>query len=224
MTVISDRPFNSKTEDPNWDTANSGPLTIITDATAPQSPSNVLRETYPATFVGGTSHGSTRIDFTPTRRVFYACWYAKYSANFQNHLTDVNKECYTWANGAGIMYFMAHGNGTGPNATLRPHVVAQGTPADGDFSPLLLPSAQCRRGQWDLTEFVLVGNSAGAADGSVDWYINGVHVGQVNGQAWTTGATAWEAFEFQPIWGGTTDAVVADMTLDWDHVYISGKA
>ncbi len=216
MTLLNERPFNSLTENPGWITNN---LTITQDATAPKSPVNIIRATYPAGFAGGSSPGIAEFSH-PGHRVIYISYWAKLSANFWGHLTGVNKQLYEWGNGNGIFYFEAAGVGSG---SLTPRVVLQGTPADAVLSPNLVPTARIPRGVWYNVEIVLNGNSSGSADGSVDWWLDGVHVGSYTGLQYTSGATSWGIFQFQPVWGGVTDVVPATMTLDWDHLYISGK-
>jgi hypothetical protein len=216
MTLLNERPFNSLTENPGWITNG---LSITQDATAPKSPSNVIRATYPAGFAGGSSPGTAEFSH-PGHRVIYISYWAKLSANFWGHLTGVNKQLYEWGNGNGIFYFEAAGVGSG---SLTPRVVLQGTPADAVLSPNLVPTARIPRGVWYNVEIVLNGNSSGAADGSVDWWLDGVHIGSYSGRQFTSGATSWGIFQFQPVWGGVTDVVPATMTQDWDHFYISGK-
>jgi hypothetical protein len=217
MTPINERSFDSLGEDPSWYTAG---FTIAQDATAPKSPSNVLRATYQAGFAGGSSPGVGEKSFTG-RRVLYISYWAKLSSNFWGHVTGVNKQIYVWANGNPIFYFEGLGVGT---QALTPRVVIQGTPRDQVLGPNLVPSAVIPRGQWYRIEIVLTGNSSGAVDGAVDWWVDGVHVGSVNsGIQWTTSATTWDIFSLRAIWGGVGDVVPATMYLDTDHVYLSGK-
>ena len=216
MTLLTERPFNSLTEDAGWITQG---LSIAQDASAPKSPTSVIRATYPAGFVGGSAPGVAEFSHAG-HRVIYISYWAKLSSNFWGHLTSVNKQLYEWGNGIGLFYFEASGVGSDP---LVPRVVLQGTPADAVLDPNLVPTATIPRGVWYQVEIVLNGNSSGAADGTVDWWLNGVHVGSYSGRQFTSGATVWGIFQFQPIWGGITDAVPATMTQDWDHLYISGK-
>ena len=222
MTLIDERPFNSLNEhaapySPAWDTDTN--LTIVQDATAPKSPSNVLRWTYPAGFAGGSAPGHTGTAHSG-QRVMYISYWGKLSTNFWGHLTAVNKQLYEWANGSNVFYFEARGVGSG---TLRPSICLQGTLTDGNYSPNLVPTAEIIRGQWYHVEIVLTGNSSGTADGSVDWWLDGVHVGSRTSLQFTSSATSWGIFEFTPVWGGVTDNVPATMTFDVDHVYLSGK-
>ena len=228
MTFIDQRAFNSLTENaaphvPAWDTDNS--LTIVQDATAPISPSNVIRVTYPTGFTSGQAPGHAGVPFTGYK-TFYIRFAAKLSLNWFGEDSGYCKYFYVWENGSLEGFFFAsQGAGTSP---LSPWVMLQGVTVfpngNGNWSPNLVPSAQIIRGQWQVYEFVLVGNSAGVADGSVDWYLDGVHIGHVSGIQWTPGAAVFNQMDFRPIWGGTGPTPVpATQTMDWDHVYMSGK-
>jgi len=234
MTFIDQRPFNTLDENasphsPAWDTDST--LTIVQDATAPISPSNVIRVTYPTGFVAGSAPGHAGVYFGPTGyKTFYIRFAAKLSLNFYGQQSSYSKFFYVWQNNSSLegFYFAAHGTGTDP---LEPDTflqgitsfpVVNGTPT-GNLAPNLVPTALIIRGQWQIFEFVLVGNSAGTADGSVDWYVDGVHVGSVGGIQWTPGAATFSQMDFRPVWGGAGGTVPATMTMDWDHVYMSGK-
>ena len=226
MTLIDERPFNSLTETdsphvPFWFRAGGS---IVSDPTAPQSPSNVLRATYPNGFIGGSASMQTGVEGQGiSNRTFYITWWAKYSSNWFGHLTGVNKQCYFAANGsAGQAFFEANAVGTNQ---MRPAMVLQsGLGTDATFYPNLVPGATVPRGKWFNVEIVLVGNTAGNSDGTFDWYIDGVHVGHASGLKITTTATGWDRFNFDPIWGGAGDQITTgDQTLDLDDVYLSGK-
>lgn len=214
MTVQAERPFNSLGE--GW--GNAG-LTLSTDATAPRSPPSILRVTYPKGYAGGSSPGYAEASFDDSR-VFYLTYWAKLSSNFYGHPTSFNKQFYVWAAGHPIFFLDASGGG---NGNLSPKAVLQNTPSDMVLSPNLVPSAVIPRGRWYLVEIVLTGNTSGAANGVVDWWIDGAHVGSVSGIRYTSGTTAWNLFTFRPVWGGAGGTVPATMTLDLDHIYLSGK-
>jgi uncharacterized protein YjdB len=224
MTFIDQRPFNTLQENaaphvPYWDTDNS--LSIVQDTTAPRSPSNVIRATFPTGYTGGSAPGHAGTPFG-NYRTLYVSWWGKYSANWWGHLTGVNKQAYFGANGGpGQVYF--EGGGVG-SANLGPRIVLQaGLGTDFSDAPNLVPGAVIPRGAWFQIEVVLVGNTGGNSDGTIDWWLNGVHVGSRTGLKMATTAAYWDVFEFRPIWGGLGDTVPATQTLDWDHVYLSGK-
>lgn len=213
MVALAEQSFASMG---GW--GNAG-LSITTDASAPQSPPSILRVTYPAGFNGGSSPGYVEANFSG-RRVLYLAYWAKLSANFYGHPTGFNKQFYVWAGGKPIFFLDASGGG---NGSLSPKAVLQNTPADAVLPPNLVPNAAIPRGRWYSVEILLTGNTSGAGNGSVDWWIDGSHVGSVAGLRFTSSTTAWDTFTFRPVWGGAGGIVPATMTLDLDHVYLSGK-
>ena len=230
MTRIDDRPFNSLAEHaapfaPAWDTDNS--LSIISDNTAPISAPNVLRVTYPAGFPAGSAPGHAGTLHTAYKTV-YIRFAAKLSANWVGNGSGTNKYLYEWivTPNKPAFFFSAEGAGNAPLhpwARLQDIVVFPG--GSGNLSPNLVPSAEIIRGRWHTFEIILTGNSAGTADGIIDWYLDGVHVGHVAGIQWTPAATTFNTFELRPIWGGidAAPAITQDQTMDWDDVYLSGK-
>jgi len=219
MTVISDRPFNALNES-GFSDIFTGNMSFVSDASAPHSPSGVLRATFPAGFGGGTGVGSSYITFN--RRTLYVSYWAKLSANFYGHPSGVNKQAYFFTPAFdGLFYFNIRGQGAG---SLSPEVDFQSTVSEGttNFAPNLIPGAVIPRDQWYLIEVVAVGNTAGNADGSIDVYLNGAHTHH-KAMQWQSGASTWGYFYYYNDWGGVGQTVPETMTLDWDHVYLSGK-
>jgi len=158
------------------------------------------------------------------KKTAYIAVWLRHSANWYGQEAGVNKVFYmhTSTNDAPVFYFSATGVGTGD---LMPQIRLQATvsPPESNLSPNLVPSAHMVRGQWNLIEVVAVGNSAGNRDGSVDWYLNGVHVGSVTAIEWEAGGTTWQRLSFAPVWGGIGGTVPATQWLDFDHAYLSVK-
>jgi len=227
MTLIDQRQFNSIAEhaapySPAWDTDNS--LSIVQDALAPISPNNVIRVTFPAGYHSGTAPGHAGVPF-PGVKTLYIRFAAKLSLNWQGEDSGFCKYFYAWINGSGDFFFASNGTGSAP---LKPYSMLQSVAVfpngNGNWGPNLVPSALIIRGKWQTYEFILVGNTAGTADGSVDSYLDGVHITHVGGIQWTAGDGKWDTFEFRPIWGGTGATLVQQtQTMDWDNVYLSGK-
>jgi len=148
----------------------------------------------------------------------------KYSSNWTGHNTGINKQAYAWVTeGGGYTPFVmeAEGSGTGP---LKPRPILQRMiKGDGNYEPNLVPNATITRDQWFQIEIVLTGNTSGTANGSMDIYLDGVHVTSASGLQWTNGTTSWNIFELYPVWGGIGDTVPATMWAQWDHVYLSEK-
>ena len=223
MTAINERSFNSLNEDPAWENLSSPDATIVTDATAPQSPSNTVHFNYPAGFLGGGSAENTEIS-VGSYRVFYFCYWIKHSSNWQGHLTGISKHGYVWMGGNPLFVYEAEGAG---NQALHTRMALQGVVAqpntDGWYGQNLVPNATLTRGQWDYIEILLTGNTSGTANGAMDVYLNGVQVSHWTGIQYSSGTTAWNLFRIYPVWGGIGDVVSADQYLAWDHVYMSGK-
>lgn len=224
MTPISQRSFKSLRESPGWDTDNT--LSIVEDATAPISPPRVIRATYHAGFPAGSAPGHAGIAHKGYTTL-YIRFAAKLSSNWVGNGAGVSKYIYEWTGGTNPAFFFgAHGVGSAP---LIPYVYLQGIPrfpaGGGNQRPNLVPSARIIRGRWQVYEIVLTGNSAGAGNGMIDWWLDGAHVGHVSGIQWTKAATVFDVFEFRPIWGGveSVPAITQSQTMDWDHVYLSGK-
>jgi hypothetical protein len=224
MTVISERSFNALNEDPAWEDYNRP--TIVQDLTAPKSPSNIWRATYPTGFVAGSSPAAAWLTGFRYRTV-YLSWWARHSLNWYGQDAGVNKQLYVWANNTPSIVFNSQGRFTNP---LIPQVETQDLVAGGngaseqEFNPNLVPTARIVRGVWFHIELILVGNTSGTADGSIDWYQDGVHIGHVGGIQFTSGAALWTMMNLAPVWGGVGGPnVPATQYFDVDHFYMSGK-
>jgi hypothetical protein len=219
MTTLVDIPFESAI----WYNP-AGLITVETDASAPHSPPGIIRATYPAGFVAGSGPGAWDAPSLGNRKTVYVAVWMRHSANWYGQEAGVNKVFYmhTSTNDAPVFYFSATGSGTGD---LMPQIRLQQTasPPESNLSPNLVPSARMVRGQWNLIEVVAVGNSAGNKDGSVDWYLNGVHVGSYTAIEWEAGGTTWQRLSFAPVWGGIGGSVPATQWLDFDHLNVSVK-
>lgn len=229
MTFIDERGFNSLAENasphnPAWDTDGGANRFIVTDATAPHSPSNALRCLFPAGFPSdGSSGGHAGFSLPVNYKSIYLAFAFKYSANWQGHDTGINKLAYAWCNGSNK--FVMESSGSGSNA-LVPMMALQNTPDnDGIIYDCNLVPTNIVRGQWCTLEINLTGNSAATHDGAIDYYVNGVHVAHHGSLMFDAATCSWDTVECPfPIWGGVGGANVAnDMWIDYDHFYASGK-
>jgi hypothetical protein len=223
MTAISDRPFNARNELGWTDGGGTGEFDFRSDPTAPHSPPSILHAWYPAGYLGGG--GPVAYDYPLNNpRTMYIRFWTKLSANFWGHGSEVNKQCYLiTSTPSNVIVFSASGQGSGP---LRPQIRLQNTVSypgsAANLDPNLVPGATIPRDQWYMIEIVAVGNTAGKVDGSIDWYLNGVHVGSYP-MEYEAGGTVWGRFHGTTLWGGSGDIVPALMWVDWDHVYLSAK-
>jgi uncharacterized protein YjdB len=229
MTLISERAFNALNEDPLWTDEN--PAIIATDPTAPASPSKVWRGNFPAGFVGGRGPANSWLEYSFRPRTAYVRWYFKYSSNwYGTTASGINKMFYVWTNSdVPSMVIEASGSGTGP---LRLRMAGQdilkggqgyGDPANPDWDQNLVPSFEITRGVWHMAEIVLVGNTAGNADGSFDAWVDGIHVTSHTGIQFRSAAALWGNMNLDPVYGGGASVVPETQTWDLDHFYMSGK-
>lgn len=240
MTFITEQAFNS-TSQSGWllgaDYAVN--LSIISDGTAPRSPSSIAQIRYPAGFEAGSSPASVSYDFSDANaRTMYSSMWVKLSPNWVGQISTANKVVHIFINGLNRLYAFAAGSDNGP---LTPSIglqqlaqsfnaVAQGGAGIG-VSTLLRPNVagqtgvQIVRGRWHKWEMVLYAGTAGRADGTADWWIDGVKVGHYTGIPFVAagGSNRWEIFNWDPTWGGNGGAIPAEQYVWMDHVYVSGK-
>jgi hypothetical protein len=231
MTLISDRAFDARNEsgwrDDDWGNAAGGK--IIRDAKAPKSPGNILRTTLPAGFPAGGGTFSGDLTFAPMRTLYISYW-ARLSKNWEGSDSGIDKQFYVYtSSGVPSVVFTAHGSEYEPKSPVveGQYILAGGfgsDPGDPDFDPNVVATATIPRGEWYRIEMVLIGNSPGKRDGSIDWYLNGAHVGSYSKIQFTSGAAEWSLFHFTNLWSGdSTFKTRESQTLDFDHLYLSGK-
>lgn len=227
MTVISDRGFNAQGElgwTDDFSGKDGGSMTIIQDATAPHSSPNILRATFPTGFTSaGTGPGSAEKNLSSRPRTLYVSYWSRVSTNWYGHDSGVNKEFYAYAGGSPYVYFNLR---CMYNGAITPDIALQDMAVGGthDISPNLVPSARITRGQWYHIEVVLVANTANTSDGSLDWWLDGVHIGSYSGLRFSSSGATWNLVHWTTIWGGVGGPnVPATMTKDIDHMYLSGK-
>ena len=228
LTVLSDRPFNSTTstytagEDGWWDSGGGGGMTIVADATAPQSPSNVGRMNFPAGFVGGSSPASLERPIKVT--TLYVATWVKFSSNWEGHPSSgVNKILHLWIGGLNHLVITAAGTGSGPlTARISLQSITSGGNAEGGVTGIYESTAEFKRGQWHKIEVIALANTAGA-NGSVKLYLDGVLATSCSGIQFVPGSGVWDLAMWSPTWGGIGDRVTADQYMYMDHIYVSGK-
>ena len=63
----------------------------------------------------------------------------------------------------------------------------------------------------------------GTANGSLDLYLDGVHISSYKNMQFIDGDALWGDMNMDPVWGGLGGTVPATQTFDVDHFYMSGK-
>jgi hypothetical protein len=222
MSVISNEPFDVL---PSSGCRGYYAYSLVPDASAPKSPSSVFNVTFPTGFRGGDSPGLTECGISGGVSKLYASLYVQFSSNWQGHLTGVNKIIHFWIGGANHLFLLADGSGSNVlNASIGLQGIVRSPYGTGaQVKPNIVPGAQFVRGRWHHVEMYATGNTAGASDGTVELWLDGVKVSSLSGIAWTSGAPTFSTAKLDPTWGGLNDSVKSTMFMKVDELYMSGK-
>ncbi|MGI9077188.1 MAG: Ig-like domain-containing protein [Gemmatimonadaceae bacterium] len=231
--AISDRPFKSRaisrTDDAaaEWWNANAewnaAQLSIVSDVTAPISPSSVAQIRYPAGMQDGIGPAGMSLRL-PNNRAISMATAVRISANFYGHPSGVNKLNYFYmAAGKPKIYFSAQGQGMG---ALQPQIRLQGIaeqPVSRNLPLNLMPGATITRGVWHRIEFLLVANTPGQPNGEAHMWLNGTKILDSRTITYLApGEKPFDTVSITSIWGGASTANVPyDMYAWWDHAYVS---
>lgn len=222
MTVLTDRRF-AKLDEMGWEDEGTGRVT--SDATTP----SFLRTTLPAGFVAGSGNADGNFSFTP-RRTLYVDFTARYSDNWVGGEAGLDKLFYVYEKGeTPSLVFVASGSGKSKKAALMEgqEILAggagHGDAANPDWGPNQGVPAEIVRGRWFRGEAVLVGNTQGKADGTIEFFLDGVRVISYSGIKFVTGDCLWALMHYTNIWTGSSGKVPASQTLDFSHFYLSAK-
>jgi uncharacterized protein YjdB len=229
MNTITERPFSAISEGGWGVVAASGctcNFSIVSDPTAPKSPSSIGQILYPAGFAAGGEPVNVYTVLSPQYRTLYVGIWLKMSSNFQGNPTLVNKMIHLFTGGSNHVVPTIWGS---DNGMLQAGILLQGIVTDGtgksasNLYPNLGPTGEIVRGQWHHLEYVLVGNTSGTANGSAEWWLDGVKVGSYSNMQFVSGSSTWEQLAWAPTWGGVIGTVNSAMTESFDHIRVSGK-
>lgn len=236
FTVISDRAFNADGENgwsANTDAGNH--FSIVTDATAPRSPSNVGQANYPIGWnIGGNDPISTQIAIASGNysQLYHSFW-VKLSSNWIPHPSGTNKIGFTTIGGTPNTYLcfqhssfpmsaffkMQNGsqtnspdtNGNNPGVNLGPNV--SDVPLNANI--------------WYHWEVLMQFNTASNYDGVARWWINGTEAGRWTNIRYSTTTHIFgegSGVSWKPIYGGSGSGTLSVAMQMWmDHYYLSGK-
>jgi hypothetical protein len=253
MTLLTERGFAAVSED-GWSTTKITNLSIVTDATAPQSPSAVGAIRYQTTLTKGTEPiVVAKTTGSGTTLLYLDCWF-QYDTNWWGDGSGVNKIFHLWNGGGGgtgttnrivLAAFGAHTNNL--KAQLRLQSCDTGTGVNTAYNPThsgtfnLDPNvdaaaAQIHRGQWHRWTYCCQLNTPGVADGWMQWWLDGTLVGSYGRPDSPSGATAgvsilpatasrrWYEVQLAPTYGGTAEQPPYEQYLYVDHIYVSLRA
>lgn len=200
---------------------------IVSDPTAPHSPSNVMEYSRPVNSIGNTS--CTRYELNGGKELYIGIWW-KPSNPFVGWSNLHNKIFFLWfANGDCFYFSMSGDQRGGPyrtawnlNLGLSQGHLGNGWGDDPGTWNLYgnINSATVALGQWHRVEvYAKVGSGPTARDGILRWWLDGKLVGtydQVNFPAST-----WKTVQFTASWDAP-DPTQATPDYHWfDHARIS---
>lgn len=230
FTVISDRAFNADGEN-GWsaNTDAGGNFSIVTDATAPRSPSNVGQANYPVGFslVGNdpidTHIGVSSYNYTQ----LYMSFWVKLSNPWQPGAAATNKIGFVWCASQARVYTRFAGS----SFPMEAQICIQSTPSGTQNLSANITSTPLQMSTWYHWEVLLQMNTAGNFDGVARWWVDGVEQGNYtnigfvsSGESHIWGAGG-DGVSWKPILGGAGSGSLTVAQNMWiDHWYVSGKA
>ena len=227
MTVATNTPWDApppplpQHDDYGWGYEYSGNnISVVSDPTAPKSPDNVLRTTYPAGFRGGSAPANIEVDLEGSPTTVYVCYWVKRSANWTDNGNAGTKFFFVFTPYAGQPdYSHAY---VAMNRNLTHHFALEsggGVPGIDYYGP------QDDVGTWRKYEYLFVANSPGQANGSFTAWKNGVPFMSRTGIRYFPAdrTPAFNRVQWSPTYGGGNNPVPYTLTQDIDHWYISVK-
>jgi hypothetical protein len=204
-------------------------VTVFTDASAPESPSNVLRFTYDFPFDSNNGPGLREGVFGEAYSALYTCLWVKPSTTWENHPSGVNKFFYWTARNTdaqnGTCFISMNYNSTPAPVGFQFYTQNPGEDQEvfstSGFTPIL--------GEHHRIE-VLLERTSGILGRVRMWCSNESNPSPVLGMDQTgvqltdagESVVAWTGVNLDPVWGGNTSVSTRSFTLDFDHLLITG--
>lgn len=214
-----------------WSRSADG-LGTATDATAPESPSNVVAYTWPAGLQPGTSPGTFNwwVDGSASgySKLYESGWIKIPSEDFEEHGPSGGlKLIGYWSSGqtrGNNLFGWTAGVGTNPVSAFKFELRQQGfvtrnLDQNVDTQPLLT----C--GSWHHYEILMELNTVGSADGTFQMWIDGNKTHNYTDVIYRTESNPKQFFarRWDAVWGGTGGESKTRTDKLWiDHIYMSG--
>jgi uncharacterized protein YjdB len=221
MTLLSDEPFNAMTEN-GWNvvqrqTTNGSGVSIMSDATAPVSPSSVLAMKYAAGYQAGSEPGGEYLDpATPVKETFVGFWW-KASNPWQWHPSGVNKIAFLFT-AVDNIYIMMYNDGGGPTIQVEPQLLNDVRRLAPNVTATTVTLGQWHRIEW----YVKYATSGTSHDGIVRWWLDGVLQGEYT-DLQTTPSSGVVEYIIAPTWGGIGGTKTETDYYWYDHYHISRR-
>ena len=217
----------------------------ITDATAPVSGPDVLRYRYPN---GWTSGGASPAGMnwwddsaspstgTQYKETYESGWFKIEGAGdgtYENQAVGTKLLGY-WGSGEigndrtpTSLYMILEGDGaTSIHSSFSIWFVQQGVVSNRRMDHNVNPGVTISVGVWHQYELVLRINTIGVADGTLEFWIDGVKWHSYTDVIWrdATNSAAFWGRQMNPVFGGASgNNKSRDDDVYWDHIYMSGK-
>lgn len=230
--TIADLGFDSRSigwaASPKW--SDPRYLVEVQDSSGPRSGPGALEFAFPAGFQDVASPARAGTEFKGHREIYVAYW-VKVSRPWQFHRSGVNKLFFVGTNASGKVgnEMVVTLRGTGESSA-QVEIAVQSPANQGMGTRNGYYTANMNRpgfsiGAWHLIEVLAVGNSAGAADGNLRWWVDGSLVGHHANVVFKEGAEGlFNGFTLDPNWGGQGSPPKAQR--DWirvDHLTVAGR-
>jgi len=212
-STVTDQPWDGLTT-LGWNSIynTNGYVSIVSDATAPLSPGNVIQYKYPSGFVAGSAPGTEWYALPSLTHAYVGLWW-KASNPWQGNPTNVNKIEYLFSGSQGSIFLCMYGPPGGPYE-LR--VFPQFTVSQDVWLTPNVNHVAVTLGQWHKIEWVVDYNG-----GVVKWWLDGQLIGSYTGVPMPSAPLV--EHHLTPVWGGV-DGVKTETDYYWyDHVRISGN-
>jgi hypothetical protein len=216
FVTISDEPWNLLSAN-GWNylrrTASKA-SDIVADSSAPFSLPNALRIIFTPDMARDSEPGVHWIGLSPRPREIFTGWWMKLSSNWRPSPAGGGKITFLWAaDGQGQVY----SNVGGPSAPHRININTEWAPYGQRFWEPNVSATPIAYGQWYRIEWYLKWeSSAGAGDGIMRWWVNGV----LNGDHRTVRfpSCCFQQFEFAPT---LQNPPPAEQYMYIDHTHVS---
>lgn len=219
LTPLTDVPWNRLTN-LGWEYFDDDVinLSIVSDSSAPRSPSNVYQHRFPVGWPAGT--GGAVSWYRLAHDELFVGMYFKHSANWEQPLAQLSKLFYVFQRRDDDRQatFMTMAGPTGGPYTLQ----ISNEPDGGAWWKQNVSDIQIVPGNWYRLEIYYKKASVSwSGDGIVRWWIDGVLAAE-HTSARLRGE-AFSEFHLNPVWGGGGTPSTRDINLRFDHIYISGR-
>lgn len=218
---ITHQPFDVDL-DGGWERRRGDRFSLVLDAQAPCSPPGVGRVSFSRGFPGGSGPANLYYDIPPGYRKLYVSFCVRLSPNWVGHRSGVNKILHFWIADRNRAIISATGSGSG---RLTPQFRLQALADAKSARNLGIRSGRSiERGRWQRVELIIASNTPGIPNGRVQWWVDGQLAGDFSQLPFVgPGEDAdWRRVSWNPTWGGTGGAILAEQFMDIDDLYISG--